>query len=423
MQDTQAQLELLRRRVARIDRKYANGPPPRPQTPAPVVSEEERAHVEEWLSGGVVESASGAHYQTTRFWERYRRHGAMDVSMLDELPEDLFGAVSEGLIPPSSPRRWAFLDTETTGLAGGTGTCAFLIGLGWITPEGFRLKQYFLREPGEEKSALESLAADLEPFEVLVTYNGKTFDQPLLETRYRLARLKPPFTRLTHMDLLHGARRLWKLRFDSCRLVELEGQILGVEREGDVPGELIPYLYFEYLRKKEITRLVPVFHHNAIDILTLACLAAIVPFAFRDPSEARLAHGAEMIGVARWMRKAERWEEALTWMKLGIERRISDELLYRTLWDIAQLERKCGREEAALGRYRELGDVPNAHRVDALEELAKHYEHKARDFEQAMAFVRTALDVCETPEMLHRAQRLRKKLSKRTAAMPSLLLD
>ncbi|MCC6389799.1 MAG: ribonuclease H-like domain-containing protein [Bryobacterales bacterium] len=411
MADLDSQLDLLRQRVARINAKYASVP----ATP----EMHEPHHVEEWLPGGEVETAAGRHYETMRFWERHRRHGSIDISTLAELPNDLLEAVSEGTVPASPPHRWAYLDTETTGLAGGTGTYAFLIGLGYVTEKGFRLKQYFLREPGEEASALHALEEDLKPFDVLVTYNGKAYDQPLLETRFRLSRLKPPFTRMAHMDLLHGARRLWKLRFDSCRLMELENQILGVEREGDVPGELIPYLYFEYLRKREIARLVPIFHHNAIDILTLACLTAIVPYAFRDPSEARLAHGAEMVGVARWMRKAERHEEALAWMRQALTRRIPDDLFFRTLWDIAQMERKLGREDAALAVYADLAQTRNPHRVQALEELAKYYEHRERNYLMALEFAQEALRLSRTPELEHRAARLERKAAARR--VPRLL--
>ena len=186
-------------------------------------------------------------------------------------------AISGGAAPLAPPAEWAFLDTETTGLAGGTGTCAFLVGVGRITPEGFRVRQFFMRDYCEEASLLDALARHLAPFRVLITYNGRTFDQPLLETRYRLNRSRPPFGKLEHLDLLYGARRLWKLRYETCRLVDLENQVLGFERQGDVPGALIPYLYFEYLRTGRAARLLPVFHHNATDILTLACLTGIVP--------------------------------------------------------------------------------------------------------------------------------------------------
>src|ERR1700693_4669504 len=106
-----------------------------------------------------------------------------------------------------------------------------------------------------------------------------------------MGRARPPCTRMEPLDLLFGARRLWKLRLESCRLVDLENRILGVERQGDLPGEMIPYCYFEYLRTRTAFRLVPIFHHNALDILSLACLTAIVPLAFRSPEDAVLRAG------------------------------------------------------------------------------------------------------------------------------------
>ena len=240
MSELQEQLEALRRKIARIDRKYADGPPPSPAPPSD--SRPARYFVEQWLAGSVVETPFGQHFETERLYERHRRHGSMDISSLVELPDDLLGPLGQGELPPCPPARWAFLDTDTTGLAGGSGTYAFLIGVGRICEDGFRVRQFFMRDYGEEPSLLWALTEHLAQFDVLVTYNGKTYDQPLLETRFRMARSRPPFARLAHLDLLHGARRLWKLRLESCRLVDLENQILGVEREGDLPGEMIPYV-------------------------------------------------------------------------------------------------------------------------------------------------------------------------------------
>src|ERR1022692_791097 len=270
MEDIQEQLVALRRRIAGIDRKYAapsagaaaaaSGVSPRPVSAA-------ARFIQDLMSGEVVRTAHGEHFETEKLWERHRRHGSVDVSDLAELPADLLDSLSGGAIPSSEPARWAFLDTETTGLAGGTGTCAFLVGVGSIEAAGFRLRQFFMRDYGEEPSMLARLAEHLAQFDVLVTYNGKAFDQPLLETRYRMARAPHPFDRMQHLDLLFGARRLWRLRLESCRLVELENQILGVERQGDLPGEMIPYCYFGYLRTLRAFELVPIFHHNALDIL------------------------------------------------------------------------------------------------------------------------------------------------------------
>jgi len=403
--DLQQQLALLKRRIARIDRKYADGPP----APPPDPRRPERYFVEEWLGGVEVETPFGKHYEYERVWQRHRRHGSMDISTLAELPADLLEAISGGTASASGPDRWAFLDTETTGLAGGTGTYAFLVGVGRITPEGFRLKQFFMRDYGEEASLLAALAAHLEDFDVLITYNGKTYDQPLLETRYRMARARPPFSRLGHLDLLAGARRLWKLRLESCRLVDLENQILGVERQGDLPGEMIPYVYFEYLHTGEIDRLAPVFHHNAIDILTLACLTAIVPWAFRSPADAPLRHGADFVGLGRWLRQNEQHEDATALFRRAIDLGLRDELLFRTMWDLALVEKRLGRAAAALAVFTDLAASPNPFRVAALEELAKYYEHTERNYGMALEFTRAALEFGETPELRKREARLARR--------------
>lgn len=364
------------------------------------------------MSGEVVETPEGTHFETEKLYARHRRHGSLDISVLSELPEDLLDALSEGSVPAANPSRWAFLDTETTGLATGSGTYAFLVGVGRITPEGFRIRQFFMRDFAEEASLLSALDRHLSQFDVLITYNGKCYDQPLLETRFIMMRRKPPFARLAHMDLLFGARRLWKLRLESCRLVELENQVLGVEREGDLPGEMIPYVYFEYLRTRQAARLAPVFHHNAIDILTLACLTAIVPLAFRSPENAPLHHGADWVGLARWLMKAERREEALALLRRAVERGLSDDLLFRTLWEIAAAEKRLGREAAAVAAFSELASTPNPHRVAALEELAKHYEHRERNLVLAMEFTRAALELEDSPALRRRAERLAARLAR-----------
>jgi uncharacterized protein YprB with RNaseH-like and TPR domain len=400
MSDLQEQLAALRARIQKIDRKYEAAPPRRPHH-----------YVEEWLTGEEVETGFGRHFETEKIYERHRRHGSADIGALADLPHDLFETFSMPHVPPSE---WAFLDTETTGIAGGTGTCAFLVGVGRITPEGFRVRQFFMRDYGEEASLLDALARHLAPFRVLITYNGRAFDQPLLETRYRLNRARPPFARLEHLDLLFGARRLWKLRFDSCRLVDLENQVLGVERQGDLPGALIPYVYFEYLRTRYAAGLLPVFQHNATDILTLACLSAIVPYAFKDPANAPLRHGAEMAGIARWLREAGELEQALALFRRAVDAALPDDLLFRTLWDIGMLERKLGL--SPLATWSDLAASKNAYRVKALEELAKHYEHREKNYAKALELTGQALDYEDSPALRKRFERLSRRSKPRMHA-------
>ncbi len=418
MLDVEEQLTRLRQRIAAIDQRFEKTKPSRPVAERPEETGSSfRRHIEEWSSGRVVANEHGEHFQLEKLFPSHRPHGSADVGALSELPADLLDALGEGEIPASTPENWAFLDTETTGLAGGSGTYAFLIGVGRITREGFALRQFFMREYAEERSVLLALEQHLTEFSVLVTYNGRSYDQPLLETRYRMNRQKPPFGRLGHLDLLYGARRLWKLALESCRLVQLEQEILGVYREGDLPGELIPYVYFEYLRSQEASRLVPVFHHNALDILTLACLTAIVPAAFRSTDAEALSRvgvrrGAELAGIGRWLLAAREWEKSLEMFKRAVDAGLPDRLLFRVLWDIACLERKLKRPFEAVRICIELAECRNEYRSAALEELAKYYEHEERNFGLALDFTEQALRLGDSAGLAHRKTRLESRLAR-----------
>lgn len=390
-----AQLAELRRKIARLE---ARSPAARPAARAPLVG------------GGEEATGAGVHWRMRRSWPAHHRHGNADTGALSELPASLLEALSGEAGWSSPPRRWAFIDTETSGLAGGSGTFAFLVGAGAITDEGFVADQFFMREPAEEPSLLEALTAWLADFDVLVTYNGRSFDIPLLETRYRLARMKPPFARLRHVDLLHGARRLWRLALERCRLRDLEVHVLGFTREGDVGGALIPRIYSEYLRTGNAAQLTGVFEHNALDILSLACLSAVVPLAFNDPG--RLRGAAEMLGIARWLRSEKRFEEALALMREVVRRPLAEPLLYETLWQMAALERRLKRMEAAVALWSELSTAPNAWRGAALERLAMHYEHHERDFQMALELTRAALALEPGEALRKREARLEARVSR-----------
>ncbi len=361
-----------------------------------VASEEAPRVLDASCLGGVeVETELGRHLEVERFYPNDYQHGNVFVERLQGL---------EG-------RRWTYLDTETTGLAGGAGTLAFLIGAASVTRDGFVLKQWFIREHGEEASALHSLAVYLADFDTLVSYNGRSYDQPLLETRYTLSRQKAPFSRLEHLDLLYGARRLWKLRFESCRLVELERQILGHERVGDVPGELIPQLYFDFLRTGRADRLKAVLEHNALDILSLAFLAGVIPVAFDDPLACDLKHGAELSGLARWLAAQERLDEAAVLYRRAIEAQMSDELMFRCLWELGLIEKKQSRIAEALTIWTDLAQSKNPYRADSLVELAKYYEHTEKNLFMALECASEALNWHRSVELLHRQERLHRKIA------------
>ncbi len=405
--DIREQLDLLRRTAAnaaaRADARHLD---PDPEAPSRITP---KAFIEDLLAGEVVETPHGKHFETETRYANHQRHGSYEISDLIQLRPDLLDALSDGTIPDCHPTRWAFLDTETTGLAGGSGTLAFLIGVGMIDGSGFRVRQFFIRDYAEEKSALHSLSALLKGFDVLVTYNGRSYDQPLLETRYTMSRARHPFASMEHLDLLYGARRLFKMRLENCRLVNLETQILGVERHGDIPGEMIPYVYFEYLRTKRAHRLMPVFHHNVLDIVSLACLTGLIPEAFRDPENMRARHGSEVLGMARWLAMSDRFEEALRMTRRAVQMGLPDRLLFRALYDAGGMEKKLGLQDAAVATFSDLSLSRNPYQAKAYEELAKHYEHKEHNFAMALECTRAARRSDDSEALENRQRRLEAK--------------
>lgn len=405
--DIQEQLARLRQTVASIERKY-EPPVARPVAPA---------FVEDLTSGEIVTTPHGKHFEMEKLYPSHQRHGSYEIADLPLWPHDLLDALSNGEIPAAAPESMAFLDTETTGLAGGSGTYAFLIGVGSIHPDGFRVRQFFMRDYNEEASVLHSLAAHLARFRVMVTYNGRSYDQPLLETRYTMMRSRHPFSKMEHLDLLYGSRRLFKLRLENCRLVNLENSILGFDRGPDIPGELIPYAYFEYLRTKRAHRLLPVFHHNVLDIVSLACLTGIVPEAFRDPANVRVRHGSDLLGLARWLQAAGREDEALGLTRRAIDMGLPDALLFRALFEAGTLEKKLGRDHAALATFTDLSLSPNPWRVKAYEELAKHYEHREKNFAMALECVIAARAEEDSEALARRQLRLEQKCSRRPRSL------
>ena len=404
--DIREQLAQLRQTMGEINARYAAQARPAQMAPA---SAGTRGFLEDLVSGKVVETPHGRHFETEQLFASHQRHGSYEISDLANLPADLLAALSDGAIASAPPRRWLFLDTETTGLAGGSGTYAFLIGAGSIGDDGFRVRQFFMRDYNEEASVLHSLAEYIAQFDVLITYNGRSYDQPLLETRYTMCRARHPFARLEHLDLLYGARRLFRLRLENCRLVNLENQILGFEREGDIPGEMIPYCYFEYLRTRRAHRLPPIFQHNALDIVSLACLTGVIPEAFRDPASVRARHGMDLLGLARWLQVSGRLTEAHQLLRRAIDMGLPDQHLFAALFAAGSIEKKQGLSHAAISTFTDLSLLPNPFRVRAYEELARHYEHRQRSFTMAIECVRAARQIADSDALRARHLRLEAK--------------
>ncbi len=198
-------------------------------------------------------------------------------------------------------RDFIFLDTETSGLSGGTGTYAFEVGLGRFTENGFKLAQFFMRHPGEEPALLAGLTEFMHGMKAVVTYNGKSFDIPLLNTRYTMMGMTSPFEGIDHFDLLPLARRLWRLRLESRTLGNVENNILGVKRgDEEVPGYMIPELYFDFLKTKDARPMAGIFYHNAIDILSLAGLFSHTAFLLNEPLSKDIPHHEDLVSLGRF---------------------------------------------------------------------------------------------------------------------------
>jgi uncharacterized protein len=308
-----------------------------------------------------------------------------------------------------------FLDLETTGLAGGAGSHAFLVGCGWFEGGVFRLRQFFLSHFGAERALLESVAGLAAGAACVVTYNGKTFDLPLIETRFVLQRMQTPFADLPHVDMLHPARRLWREDEVECRLTNLERTVCGHDREGDVPGFEIPSRYFHFVRSGDARGLEAVLEHNRLDILSLAMLTARASQLLEvGPSAATTAR--EAFGMGRLYERAGMTEEALE----SFSRATKADLIIRAeaLRAYATLCRRLRRYEEAAGGWRQLLDLrgcPPALAREATEALAVHHEHRARDLAAARMFALRSLPLQATAArqeaIKYRLARIDRKMS------------
>ena len=205
-----------------------------------------------------------------------------------ELPMEIVRLMEPGTLPAQlAPEKILYLDTETTGLSGGAGTVAFLVGIGYLTPEGFLVHQYLMRDYPEERYLLENLRGLLTQFDVLCTFNGKSFDLPLLQSRLRMNRMDAACLDKPHIDLLHLARRIWKMRLGRCNLGHLEEIIFGEAREDDIPGSQVPERYFAYLKTGDFSQLTPVLDHNRQDIFSLCRLLTHMATMYAAPEQQR----------------------------------------------------------------------------------------------------------------------------------------
>jgi tetratricopeptide (TPR) repeat protein len=329
-----------------------------------------------------------------------------------------------------------FFDLETTGLSGGAGTVAFLAGCGTFDAGAFRTRQFFLQGFAAERALLHAVAEVLGDAAFLVTYNGRTFDMPVMEMRWLFHRMMP-LDAVPHVDMLPPARRLWREAVDgpdrSCRLVALEEALLGFIRVDDVPGWEIPYRYFEYVRKGDPAPLEPVLRHNRLDLVSLALLTARAQRLVREGHTAG-RDARECVALGRLYTRAGRVAQARASFEAAADHAIGDrssrEDGLRELALLCRRQRQYADAARAWNRLLSLGHGRSPRGREAVAALAVHHEHRDRDLESARRYALRALqseaDPTKREAVRHRLARIERKLGQRpneTAEPPLLTGD
>ena len=374
---------------------------------------------EEWEE---VYPEGSCYYRETSINLKHK-HGCMVLEYARECTGNslqlLMANSSEDSSEMVNPCQGLFLDLETTGLAGGTGTWAFLVGAGWIEENQLRVRQYFLRHPREERFLLQHFVNSFREYHTLISFNGKTFDLPLFHTRQVIHGVTPFMSPSMHVDLLYCSRRFWKDRLPSCSLQSLEENVLLYRREGDIPGEEIPGVYFQYLRQGETSRLKKVFEHNRLDIITMvALLGTISKLEKKDFLDTACPEDCYALGLLLWKKgyysraekclrkaaeKGSRRQRCQAYKKLGF--------LYKHLKDW----------EASVSCWKLLLE-DNSYDLEAYVELAKIYEHRLKNLAKALQITREAISLAsryyqmggarrELTELRHRLNRIERKSS------------
>jgi len=371
----------------------------KPTRPRPSGAELLRApHAEDSLSrllgAGIATNRYGQHVLVRNWFSSPEYSEVSDVSLelLSRGRDETLSKRTRAAL--ADPSKWLFLDTETTGLAGGTGTYAFLIGLAWWDAGALQVEQFFMRDFGDEHAILHEVASHLAERPVLVTFNGKSFDWPLLENRFTMTRSIPVPRLAAHLDLLHPARALWKFRLGSVRLVELERHVLdtarlGWHREEDVLAALIPQHYFDYLRGGPAEPLAAVVRHNQMDLRGLAALVGKIDALLRSDNSAE-AESLDLFGLSRYLQRRGDSQRAHSACTQAIDRGLPTEYDGQARRELALMAKRRGEHEQAAKLWHELAADASTG-IYACVQLAIYYERRAKRLESALEFARLAL--------------------------------
>jgi len=359
--------------------------------PKKVYRKKEIFPIEQLVKGEVISTPDGETFQVKEYFPSHYRYGEVTLTEILDIPTYPAHLLSKDeRLRELDLRKALFLDTETTGLSGGTGTFAFMIGLGFFQEDGFLIHQFFMRDYSEERASLSMLRDLLNSFQFLVTFNGRHYDIPLLETRFILSRMNSKIREMPNFDLLYPSRKIWKGAYDNCRLITLESQLLGMERVDDVPSAWIPYLYFDYLQTGDARRIHPVFYHNQMDIFSMVALAGRIHLVYHDPQAARPRKGVEHFALGRLFYEHGRLEKAIPCFEIALKR-CDEDLAWEVMRWLSRASKKTGQGEKARSLWEEMATWPYQKDAFPFIELAKYHEHRLKDVERAIAYVDQAL--------------------------------
>src|SRR5271163_1872369 len=373
---------------------------PAPSRPPALRAPNEEDSLARLIGAGVAKNHFGEHLAVRNWFStpEFCEPSAIALELLSRTRDESIARRTRAAL--ADPARWLFLDTETTGLAGGTGTYPFLVGIAWWDAGGLQVEQFFMRDFSEEHSLLHELAARLAERPVLVTFNGKSFDWPLLENRFTMTRSISTPQLAAHLDLLHPARALWKLRLGSVRLVELERHVLdpvrlGWRREDDVPSAMIPQLYFDYLRGGPGQPLAGVVKHNQMDLRGLAALFGKINslLAAQEDGFAE-TDSLDLFGLSRFLHRKGKKELAHSACAFALDAGLPVEFRPLATRELAMMAKRRGERERAVALWQELVTNPQE-TAFACEQLSMHYEHHARDFVRAVEFAELGIQALQ----------------------------
>ncbi|MCR4431422.1 MAG: ribonuclease H-like domain-containing protein [Tepidanaerobacteraceae bacterium] len=370
------------------------------------------------LNAAPVKNPLGEHLIAVNSYGDAFCHAGVKLSGIFEIPPEIIALIAkDSCYNGFNFMKSVFIDTETTGLAGGSGTYAFLIGTGYFEGRKFKLIQYFMRDYDEEPAVLHSLKSMVKEFESVVSFNGKAYDIPLLATRFLINRMENPLDKPFHLDLLSSARRLYKERLASVSLPSLEANLFSMEREGDISSFEIPSIYFKFLRDQDPNPLKPIFYHNRMDVLSMVTLIIKMAEALQNPFGSDSCAEQDFYCLGRLYEDMEMFEESIKSYSKALEITGVKEKAYIRL---SLLYKRLGKWDAAQKLWIQMVQ-DNIHMSFALVELAKMYEHRTREYQKAEKAARHALELAYKKKNLTNAvaEQEIKDLKKRLARIMS----